>query len=63
MELNQFTDDSFRVLIFVALRKGEMTPIREIAMAFAISGNHLVKVVHDLAKLGYFATFREVGCE
>ena len=61
MELNQFTDYSLRVLIFVALRKGEMTSIREIATAFAISENHLVKVVHNLSKLDYLETFRGRG--
>ena len=61
MELNQFTDYSLRVLIFVALRKGEMTSIREIATAFSISENHLVKVVYNLSKLGYLETFRGRG--
>ncbi|MDF1741069.1 MAG: Rrf2 family transcriptional regulator [Verrucomicrobiales bacterium] len=61
MELNQFTDYSLRVLIFVALRKGEMTSIREIATAFSISENHLVKVVHNLSKLDYLETFRGRG--
>lgn len=61
MELNQFTDYSLRVLIFVALRKGELASIREIATAFSISENHLVKVVHNLSKLGYLETFRGRG--
>jgi len=58
MELNQFTDYSLRALIFVALRDGEMSSIKEIASAFAISENHLVKVVHKLGKLGYLQTIR-----
>lgn len=58
MELNQFTDYSLRALIFVALREGEMSSIKQIASAFAISENHLVKVVHKLGKLGYLQTVR-----
>ncbi len=58
MELNQFTDYSLRALIFVALKNGELASVKEISSAFSISENHLVKVVHNLAKLGYLETFR-----
>ncbi len=58
MELNQFTDYSLRTLIFVALRDGEMSSIKQIATAYAISENHLVKVVHKLGKLGFLQTVR-----
>ena len=60
MELNQFTDYSLRTLIFAALRseESELVSVKEIAAAFDISENHLVKVVHSLAKLGYLDTFR-----
>ena len=61
MELNQFTDYSLRVLIFVALKDGEMSSIKEIAAAYAVSENHLVKVVHKLGKLGYLETVRGRG--
>ena len=49
MELTQFTDYSLRTLIYVALREGDRVSIREIADAYAISENHLTKVVHRLA--------------
>ncbi|MCL4105660.1 UNVERIFIED_CONTAM: hypothetical protein GTU68_023727 [Idotea baltica] len=58
MELNQFTDYSLRTLIFVALEDGELASVKQISAAFSISENHLVKVVHNLAKLGYLKTFR-----
>lgn len=58
MELNQFTDYSLRTLIFAAVKEGELTSISEIADRFGISQNHLVKVVHRLAKLGYLETIR-----
>jgi Rrf2 family nitric oxide-sensitive transcriptional repressor len=61
MELSQFTDYSLRVLIHVSLRGKELSSVKEVADAFAISRNHLVKVVHNLAKLGYLDTFRGKG--
>ena len=61
MELSQFTDYSLRVLIHAALRGKELSSVKEIATAFGISRNHLVKVVHNLAKLGYLDTFRGKG--
>ena len=61
MELSQFTDYSLRVLLYVSLRGKELSSVKEIASAYAISRNHLVKVVHNLAKLGYLDTFRGKG--
>ncbi len=59
MELSQFTDYSLRTLIYAALREpGQVSSVREIAEAFAISHHHLVKVVHNLARLGYVETVR-----
>jgi len=58
MELNQFTDYSLRALIYVALHDGEKSSIKQIAAAFEISENHLIKVVHKLGKLGYLETIR-----
>jgi Rrf2 family transcriptional regulator, nitric oxide-sensitive transcriptional repressor len=61
MELSQFTDYSLRVLLYASLRENELSSVKEIASAYAISRNHLVKVVHNLAKLGYLNTFRGKG--
>ena len=47
--------------MFVALREGEKASIKEIAAAFSISENHLVKVVHKLGKLGHLETVLVVG--
>lgn len=61
MELNQFTDYSLRTLIYVALKGDELSSVKEIAKAYSISENHLVKVVHKLSRLGYLNTFRGRG--
>lgn len=60
MELSQFSDYSLRVLIYVGLRT-ERSSVKEIAEAYQISQNHLVKVVHNLAKLGFIETTRGRG--
>jgi Rrf2 family transcriptional regulator, nitric oxide-sensitive transcriptional repressor len=57
MELSQFTDYSLRVLIYVGVRD-EQVSVKEIAQAYGISQHHLVKVVHQLAKLGFLKTLR-----
>ena len=62
MEVSQFTDYSLRVLIRAALcESGERTSAREIAEGYGISHNHIVKVVHNLGKLGYLETARGRG--
>ena len=60
MRLSLFTDYSLRVLMFAAL-KGEAFSLNEVATAYSISRNHLVKVVNHLAKLGYLETRRGRG--
>lgn len=57
MQLTQFTDYSLRALIYIALRKSSCT-IKEISEAYAISENHLVKIVHNLSKMGLIKTSR-----
>jgi len=55
MRLKTFTDYSLRVLIFLAARPQPRATIAEIADAFGISENHLMKVSHALAKAGVLA--------
>ncbi|MCP5420873.1 MAG: Rrf2 family transcriptional regulator [Gammaproteobacteria bacterium] len=57
MRLTQYTDYALRVLIYVGL-KTELATIAEIAQAYGISRNHLVKIVHNLGSLGYLQTLR-----
>jgi len=57
MQLTQYTDYALRTLIFLAVSDDNVT-ITEIADSYHISRNHLVKVVHNLGKLGYITTSR-----
>jgi Rrf2 family transcriptional regulator, nitric oxide-sensitive transcriptional repressor len=59
MQLTKFTDYALRVLIFLAQRP--RSTIHEIAETHRISENHLMKIVHTLAKRGYVETIRGKG--
>jgi Rrf2 family nitric oxide-sensitive transcriptional repressor len=61
MQLSKFTDYSLRVLIYTAARHPDKTSISELAGVYGISRNHLVKVVNQLANLGYLDTTRGRG--
>lgn len=50
MKLSKFTDYNLRVLIYLALHNERLCTIQEIATAYQISENHLMKVIHHLAK-------------
>lgn len=65
MQLTRFTDYALRVLISVGLndRRGTArgVTIGEISNQYAISRNHLMKVVQQLARAGYLETLRGKG--
>lgn len=62
MQLTQFTDLGLRVLMYLSYQEREQpVTISEIAERFAISRNHLVKVVHAMAQQGWLATTRGKG--
>ena len=61
MRLTLYTDYAVRMLMFVALRDGQRGTIREIAAAYGISRNHLMKVAHNLQREGYLTTTRGKG--
>ena len=61
MRLTVYTDFSLRVLMFLALKGDGLATIAEIAKAYGISKNHLVKVAHQLGLAGYVETVRGKG--
>lgn len=61
MRLTRHTDYAVRMLMFLALRNGQLGTIREIADAYDISRNHLMKVAHELQRNGYLETLRGKG--
>jgi len=58
MQLTLYTDYSLRVLLYLALNPDRRCTISEISEAYGVSRNHLVKVVHNLAKDGWITTTR-----
>jgi Rrf2 family nitric oxide-sensitive transcriptional repressor len=58
MQLTRYTDYSIRVLLHVGAREEGLSSIAEIAAAYDISKNHLMKVVQDLGQAGFLETVR-----
>ncbi len=58
MRLTLYTDYALRVLIYLAARPEARSSIAEIAKAYGISQNHLMKVVNELARAGFVASMR-----
>lgn len=61
MQLTIFTDYGLRSLMYVATRQDRLCSVKEIAEHYGISRNHLVKVVHRLAQLGYITSAKGKG--
>ncbi|OWQ90557.1 Rrf2 family transcriptional regulator [Sphingopyxis witflariensis] len=58
MKLTLFTDYSMRALLHLGAHPDRLCSIAEVAGAFGISQNHLMKVVNQLARQGYVETVR-----
>lgn len=61
MRLTVHSDYALRVLMYLGAKTDRLATIEEIAKAYGISENHLMKVVHRLAKHGFVATQRGRG--
>lgn len=61
MRLTDYTDYTLRVLMFCAVRPERPITIAEIAQSHAVSKNHLMKIVNDLARQGILQTTRGRG--
>ena len=61
MRLAEYTDYTLRVLMYCAAHPGRLITISELAERHAVSKNHLMKVVNDLARQGMLETTRGRG--
>lgn len=58
MQLTSFTDYSLRVLVYAAVHADRRCQTADVADTFGLSRHHVVKVVNELAHLGYLDTVR-----
>ncbi|MFU0791219.1 nitric oxide-sensing transcriptional repressor NsrR [Cerasibacillus sp. JNUCC 74] len=59
MNLKKYTDYALRVLILTGMKSDkELATIKEISAVYHISQEHLRKVVHELAKMGFVESIR-----
>ncbi|WP_251864046.1 Rrf2 family transcriptional regulator [Achromobacter sp. Marseille-Q4962] len=63
MQLTRFTDFGLRVLMYLTQCRDRPAPVTipEISERFGVSRNHLVKVVHFMARRGWVRTARGKG--
>ncbi|HRP79912.1 MAG TPA: Rrf2 family transcriptional regulator [Aquamicrobium sp.] len=58
MRMTQHTDYALRMLIYLAGRPGGTATVSDVADAYRLSRNHLLKVALRLRRLGFIATTR-----
>lgn len=58
MRLTRYSDYAMRVMLYLAARGDRPCSISEMAAAYGISQNHLMKVMNDLGRAGYVASTR-----
>ncbi|TAN63343.1 MAG: Rrf2 family transcriptional regulator [Magnetospirillum sp.] len=58
MKITQFTDYSFRLLLFLSRSRDRVATVREVAEYYGISAEHLKKIVRSLSESGHIQTVR-----
>lgn len=58
MRLTHHADYALRMLIHLAVNRGQPTRVQDVADSYSISRNHLLKVALRLGRLGYVRTLR-----
>lgn len=58
MRMTLHTDYALRMLIFLAVRNGRPCTVSDVASAYGLSRNHLIKVAQGLSELGLVETLR-----
>jgi len=61
MRLTAYSDYSLRLLMYAALKDPGLVTIQEVAEAYGISRNHLMKVAFQLGRHGFLETVRGRG--
>lgn len=61
MQLTAYTDYALRVLMYLAVHEERLVTISEMATAYDISKNHLMKIVNQLGQKGFIETVRGRG--
>jgi Rrf2 family transcriptional regulator, nitric oxide-sensitive transcriptional repressor len=61
LRLTLYSDYALRLLMYLGLARDRLVTIHEVAEAYGISKNHLMKVVNDLQRAGYVETVRGRG--
>ncbi|WP_072572876.1 Rrf2 family transcriptional regulator [Granulibacter bethesdensis] len=58
MRFTRYTDYAIRVMLHLSVSQDRLVSIAEIAKAYDISHNHLMKVVQDLVSVGFVSSVR-----
>ncbi|MCE2564498.1 Rrf2 family transcriptional regulator [Komagataeibacter sp. FNDCF1] len=58
MRLTLHTDYALRTLVYLGVHADRLASIREVALVYGISENHLVKIIHKLGQGGFVETIR-----
>ena len=61
MRLTVYTDFALRLMMYLSVEDTRHPPIQEIAKAYGISHNHLVKITQQLRELGWIETIQGRG--